>query len=360
MGTRSLIKAILADDPLDTTVAARVALARIKKESQIMLKRGGATESMVAFFEKINNICAEYDDELDKLSVSDVARIIDKTRKQLVKEFAAGNKKKTETSDLEIAIQHDLEHARAQKEESALQFLVSMFQDVQKQRIALMNRMSAWLKNKMNAFPFELSLRLKTQIEDIEELLKPRICVELSKHPAGMFLAGIAGVGPIIGARIVSLIPMDSELNFSNYSKLRKFAGMAPGFDKRVKGVKCSYSPKLRTALHVLWQIWLKLDARGVLPERHYMAVYRKWLEHYQAHKPDWSKMHCSMAAKRKCLDPFLCNLWEYWRKTQGWEARPLYVHERLGHTSKYNIEDFWDKELAEKRIVDWRKGKSN
>ncbi|GIW60035.1 MAG: hypothetical protein KatS3mg087_1101 [Patescibacteria group bacterium] len=366
MSTQSILKKVLANEPLQTVIAARLALARIRREAKAMIGRPTGTVHQ-AFFSKLDQICTEYEESLDEVSEADVARIIKEVQRRLAKTVAkkkTGDKKSAKAKkdqsavDFEEALDLEIQVHRQLASDTTLNFLTALFVSTQAERIRLTNRINAWVQNNSKNIPFELMIRLKAQIEEMENMIKPKLAQELVSHPAAEFVAGIAGIGPVLAARIISLIPMKSETDFCNYSKLRKLAGMAPGFDRKIKGQKCSFNPRLRTALHVLWQTWVRLDARGILPARHYIAVYKKWVDFYSANRPDWNKMHIMLAAKRKCLDPFLCHLWQAWRTKQGWDCRPLYVHERLNHQDKYEIEEFWDKELAQKRLRDWKNGK--
>jgi hypothetical protein len=194
-------------------------------------------------------------------------------------------------------------------------------------------------------------------MQDYEKVLQKFICQEFAKHECAPFIAGIPGVGAVLGARIVSLIPMNNQLDFCTYSKLKKFAGFCPGFDKLVKKQKAPFCTKLRSALHTVWITWLKLDAAKMLPENHYMKIYKNWVNVYSERNKDWNSWHIKLAARRKCLNIFLSHLWEYWRKAKGWEARKHYVHEYLGHQDVYDLYEFWDEKLSNEKLKKWRAG---
>jgi len=64
-----------------------------------------------------------------------------------------------------------------------------------------------------------------------------------------------------------------------------------------------------------------------------YVTVYHSARSYYQARRPEWTKAHIDVAARRKMVKMFLSHLWVEWRRAAGLPVREPYVAEKLGHT---------------------------
>ena len=263
---------------------------------------------------------------------------------------------------LKKELEDSAEQLHAENAHSALSSLMHAFNACQKIRIALTNKCNATVNGRArSAVAISPLASLAVQFGLMEEELISYAAKELARHPAGEFLAGIRGVGPLTAGRVVGLIPMFDANSFTTFSKLRAYAGLAPGRDKLVKNQQARFNVQLRTALHICWATWQQLyHTKRLDPQGHYMNIYLKWEQHYEQTKPDWTKKHRMLAARRKCLDVFLHHIWYSWRTKQGWPIRDLYVHERLNHETVYRPEDFWDADLAKKNLKRWAAGKLN
>ncbi len=137
--------------------------------------------------------------------------------------------------------------------------------------------------------------------------------------------------------------------------------------DRLIAGWCSPYSRRAKTLMHNVGTSFLK--ARGGSP---YASLYREKWEYYAANRPDWARcatcetplMECSqpalhrasafrgpgrgwqtnhihLGALRHPIKVFLTHLYIYWKTLEGLPVRPLYVHEKLGHTHLYEPADF-------------------
>ena len=209
---------------------------------------------------------------------------------------------------------------------------------------------------------------LETQLDqDISNLVKDEIIYdELSR---------LKGIGPMLSAKLIAMIDIHEA---KTVSALWKYSGYGvgrywvdeegtvkapqeglvydegevtkvitqpePGWtliecrDRPVKGFLLPYNRRLKTSLYLIASSFLKCSSP-------YRLVYDNAKLYYGANR-DWTKAHIHRAAIRKMLKIFLSHLWERWRLAEGLEIRVPYVYEKLGHTHKYQPEDFgWKKD---------------
>jgi hypothetical protein len=286
-----------------------------------------------------------------------------------------------------------------------LREVADRYEQVLKARIVMTNQLNAIEKGEDKDYPDpvgifqwardtkeELTVKYDAKLEECRDAMVDQV----SKHPTYSWLMGIPGINRTLSGRILGMIPMDTEEDFINFSKLRTYAGMAPGKDRHVPGKSSAFNSRLRTVLHILYETVQKCTARNrkskttPKPAAYYMDIYKKWNVHYKmlgAEKmanveaglwtakksknrfgdirytevkdengedvnPAWlTNIHCQMGAKRKMLDVFMCHLWRVWREGLGWSTRELYVHEKLGHQMNYDAKDFSSPEMALRKI---------
>jgi len=178
-----------------------------------------------------------------------------------------------------------------------------------------------------------LALYYCDQFAEIEQNIAKRIGSIVRQHPTWKWLHQVKGVGPVLAGKLVGLVGPDEAMERRDtVSKLWAFAGLAPG-QKLVKGQKASFNRRLKSLMYVIATSMLR--AQGKFAEVYYSAK-----EYYAANRPDWTPMHCHMAALRKMEKLFLACLWQVWRESIGQPVRKVYVVEKLGHT---HVVDPWD-----------------
>ena len=96
---------------------------------------------------------------------------------------------------------------------------------------------------------------------ETEKELAKRLDAWSSHHPIRIhFLSKVKGVGPILASGIIAWLSPISR--FPNVSKLWAYCGLAPG-QKRKKGEKLNYNPKLKTLLWKVWNQFIKCKSFG-------------------------------------------------------------------------------------------------
>jgi hypothetical protein len=246
-----------------------------------------------------------------------------------------------------------------------LRTLADQYEETLKVRNACGNRLRAIAQGKDDPPAPEdianspLLDRLNDALEEARKLME----MALPEHPIYEWLMGVPGINRTIACRILGMIPMESEEDFSTFSKLRVFAGLCPGRNRLVKGQKACFSRRLKTAGYIAFTSMLKAQAICVgkpnAPQQFYADIYRKWREVYKLRnerngKPTedaWTPLHQNYAAKNKLLDVFFVHIWRLWREARGWSVRSLYVHEKLGHHMNYEAAEFSSPAMAEKKI---------
>jgi hypothetical protein len=200
----------------------------------------------------------------------------------------------------------------------------------------------------------EIEEQLDKDIAQIVAVTEPEIYKQL---------IGLKGIGPMLAAKLMSLIDIERS---NTISQLWRFAGLAviarececvtendeglmTGKDDcvkcggsgvygtreyAVKGQRISYSIRLKT---VCWQIGTSfMKARAPYSQIYYNARLT-----YDQTRPHWKPIHRQKAALRKMEKVFLAHLWERWRTVRGLSVREPYVIGQLGHSTLYRPEDY-------------------
>lgn len=245
----------------------------------------------------------------------------------------------------------------------SLRQAADFYESILKVRIAATNRLGAVERATDDGpAPREIaSNALVERLNDALEVVREEMLEGISVHPAAVWLLGVPGIHRTLAGRIVGLIPMEGPEDFCTFSKMRKFAGLAPGFNRLKKGEKAPFCKRLKVALFVAAGSFLKAQAvctgRRNAPRRFYAEIYEAWRATYEQRglqlpeKDRWSKLHQHLAAMDKMLDVFLSHLWKRWRQRASWPVPPLYVHERLGHQDTYDPDDFSTTTSAQRKL---------
>lgn len=238
---------------------------------------------------------------------------------------------------------------------SELRILVDSYESIQRVRIGMGLRVGAVQRGTDDA-ETDFYSQWESNLKEIEEGISARMGEVLKGHPAWEWLSAVKGIGPTLGGKILGLIEDISVPD--TVSKLWRFAGYAVINGERerpAKGEKLHYNLRLKTALHLAGEAFLRAGSP-------YRQFYDSKKAEYQArplmgpsqcpfdqvHKGGGKIIKCSNngkghihnAAMRKMIKVFLQHLWQKWREAEGLPTREIYVKEKLGHTGIVMPED--------------------
>lgn len=208
-----------------------------------------------------------------------------------------------------------------------LRILAETYEDLQKLRIACSNRFHAYERD-------DLFIRLTKKFFDIEKEIQNQMKKYLQEHQVWPWLSQVKGIGPTLGCKLLSQIEDISK--FDTVSKLWRYAGLAVidgEAERKKKGEKVHFNPRLKTCMFLIGQAFLK----GRSP---YRIIYDEAKKYYTDNR-DWTPKHIHNAALRKMEKIFLAHLWQKWREVEGLDTREEYVFEVLGHEHRYMPKDF-------------------
>lgn len=231
------------------------------------------------------------------------------------------------------------------RKNDTLRTIVDLRQTLQKNRIAFGNRRGAIERGVDKASTDGLTIleRWEDRFLELEKEADKDIR-SLCKHIEIIdYMIEVKGVGPLLSAKVVSMIDIERA---STVSALWKYAGYAVNKDgerdRPVKGEKLSYNKRLKTTCYLVGESFIKSNSP-------YRAIYDNAKEFYTNTKPDWTKLHCHHAAIRKMLKLWLSHLWIIWRELEGLPVTMPYAHEKLGHEHYMKPQEFGWSEVAEK-----------
>ena len=141
-----------------------------------------------------------------------------------------------------------------------LRNLADIYEQTQKVRIAAENRVRAVsqgsdAEKKKSIASDSIVASLATAEKHAEKSMS-KVFME---HPCCEFMMGIPGIKNITACRVLGLI--EDPTKFSNFSKLRVYAGLCPGRNRRKKGEKTCYSVRLKKNLFIVFESMLKAAA---------------------------------------------------------------------------------------------------
>ena len=268
--------------------------------------------------------------------------------------------------------------------ERQIRFLVEQYYDVQKLRVEAFNRIVAYVKSHcnhetqssiashrnsenhatsasqakienqyMNArkpsilahqivtlktpVPKEISeiVWYHNALYETEKLLAKRLDGWSREHKIRLnYLREIKGIGPIFSSGLIAWLEPISR--FNNISKLWSYCGLSPT-QKRIKGKKLGYNPRLKT---LMWKIALSFEKQSSKKSQ-----YRKLYEtqkNYYFNRADFKakieakekgvKGHIRNMTLRYVAKRFLADLWLTWRKLEGLPITEPYAIAILKH----------------------------
>lgn len=212
---------------------------------------------------------------------------------------------------------------------------------IQKARIQFGNRLSAierMADNPAESDQAQLIERWTMRFTEMEMELDKDIAKIVKDEPIYRELSGIKGIGPMLGAKVISMIDIERD---SSPSALWRYAGYGVIDGQRERptpGEKLHYNKRLKSTLYLVGSSFLKCNSP-------YRRIYDNAKARYTQTKPDWTKLHIHQAAMRKMIKLFLSHLWLRWRTLENLPTRSPYVHEVLEHDTVYEPHEFGWKE---------------
>jgi len=228
---------------------------------------------------------------------------------------------------------------------------VELYYDAQKLRIMHANK-------ERSEGPGELVTWFAFWLELGEKVIAGKLkhWVESVKCPAEAAWAyEQVGIGPVIAAGLAAHIEVEKA---ASISALWKFAGQAPGADRKVKGAKLPYNARLKTLCWKLGESFVKVSGKeGATYGRLYAefkaeevrrneaGLYKEAAARELAKKKITDKAtkaklqsgaltdgHLHSRAKRRAVKIFLAHYWTKGREARGLAVRAPYSIQILGH----------------------------
>lgn len=211
---------------------------------------------------------------------------------------------------------------------------------IQKGRIQFSNRLAAIKRrgDPTNGRQTAIVERWLNRFDELEAELNEDITEVVKDHLMYEQLICVKGIGPMMAAKLLSLIDIE---RCNTVSGLWRYAGLAVINGERerpVKGEKLHYNKRMKALLFNIGEQMLK--ARSP-----YAVIYYEWKEYYTENKPDWTQMRRHLAAFRKMNKVFLEHLWRRWRIAEGLPAPEAWIFDIGGHANYIRPEDYgWPK----------------
>jgi hypothetical protein len=231
--------------------------------------------------------------------------------------------------------------------------VVELYYDAQELRIKHANR-------ERTEGPGELVSWLAYWLELGEKVIAGKLrnwVVSKNSPPEAKWAYDQIGIGPIIAAGLAAHIDVSKA---DSISALWKFAGQAPGFDRRIKGTKLPYNARLKVLCWKAGESFVKISGKegatyGKLYtefkaeeiRRNETGLYagaaarelasKKFKKEDSATKQrllagKLSDAHLRARAKRRAVKIFLSHFWTVARQSAGLPIRAPYAQQVLSH----------------------------
>lgn len=235
---------------------------------------------------------------------------------------------------------------------------VELYYDAQKLRIIHANKeRSEGVSPMKDWFDYWLSIGEKVLTSKLKKWVESPESPEEAKWAYDQW-----GIGPIIAAGLAAHIDIEKAATISS---LWKFAGQAPGFDRKTKGSKLPYNGRLKTLCWKLGESFVKVSGKeGALYGKLYIGfktdeVSRNENGQYakvaaleltnKKFKPDTvtrkrleqgklSDGHLHARAKRRTIKIFLSHYWLKGRAAKGLPVTDPYTFTVGGHSKEHII----------------------
>jgi hypothetical protein len=232
--------------------------------------------------------------------------------------------------------------------------MVELYYDAQDMRIAHANK-------ERTEPPSELVEWLNFWMEAGEKVIHSKLAhwIESDESPAeAKWAYSQIGIGPIIASGLAAHIDVAKA---NTVSSLWKFAGLAPGFDRKTKGIKLPYNARLKVLCWKAGESFVKVSGKeGATYGKLYADFKRQEIErndaglYAEAAKRELEKKkfkaddsvtkkklnagklsdaHLHARAKRRTTKIFLAHYWLKGREGKGLSTNAPYPIQILGHT---------------------------
>jgi len=224
------------------------------------------------------------------------------------------------------------EQAAIDREEA--RYFIDHYYQVQKHRIAMTLQIKQREKDGKES---AVIVEYRDRMHEIEKGIAKYLTRVLKEHPMGDWLIDVKGIGPVLGAALVSFIDIDRA---DHASSVWKFCGLSVDpetgrSDRLKKGVKCSYSPFMKTICWKVGESFVKSKGRYREVYDTSRVFYRdKFPERIEEVKDDkggkrvkYNDGHIHAMSKRRAVKLFLSHFWEEWREREGLEVGVPFAH---------------------------------
>jgi hypothetical protein len=204
---------------------------------------------------------------------------------------------------------------------------------LQKSRIAFGNRVSA-IDRGADDGNNELVARWQERFDALEKEADADIYAMVKDIPIVNDLDALKGIGPLLAAKLVSMIDIERADTVSALWRYAGYAVIDGARERPMKGEKLHYNARLKSTCYLIGTSFLKCNSP-------YRQIYDEAREFYDINRTDWTKLHKYRAALRKMIKIFLSHLWEQWRERENLSVDQAYILNLPEHTHKYQRSEF-------------------
>lgn len=230
-----------------------------------------------------------------------------------------------------------------------LSLMYRQYDALQNQRIGMANRIRAY---KALDYTAPIASQILDELKNVEAHTLKGIAGMLKFEPVWqVYLSKIKGIGPSIGAALISEIGDPNRFNTVSalwaYCGLDVRDGIAP---KKRKGKKANWNQRLRmVSVGRLVPQFVKLKGHANCFGR---QLYERYKTFYTERDGETlTKLHVENRARRKVAKIFLACLWAAWRIIKGSNVPSPYCVTHLDHKHLVTPEDWAGDRWAEAPI---------
>ena len=233
-------------------------------------------------------------------------------------------------------------------------YMVDLYYSIQKVRVALGNRVHALEEDNE---PFDLLAAMHSGLVELEDLIQSTLKAYTKRHPMGLWLLSITGIGPVLSAGLVANIDIEK---LQSAGQLWSFAGLNPDAVWE-KGKVRPWNARLKV---LCWKIGESFMMQSFRPNCYYghlylqrkeyeiknnstgkLADYAKYMlktkpgikkhtKTYAAYsKGELPDSQIIARAKRWTVKIFLSHFFAHWYEWETGKKAPIpYVIQHMGH----------------------------
>jgi hypothetical protein len=248
---------------------------------------------------------------------------------------------------------------------------VELYYDSQKLRLMHQNKQRSeapdelvdWLKKWLRMGEAVIYAKLKQWVEGP------------NSTPEAQWAYSQIGIGPVIAAGLAAHIDVEKA---NSISAVWKFAGQAPGYDKKIKGKTLPYNARLKTLCWKLGESLVKVSGKeGATYGKLYgefkskevannaagknAAAAKRELETKKIRDKETKTVleggkltdgHLHARAKRRAVKILLSHYWTLGREARGLAVREPYAIDIMGHTGKISPAEGTEEPQSSERVT--------